>query len=147
MMRGLVLALALGAALPVQAAQISQEPGKPDALSHFENQLDHFVGSWAVTQQRLAAQAQTGRKGTTFLTPEQSRKFFSKLKSIPAAPAEEPPKERITLKPGQPCAIPLLNVLGRENVDPKMILPNRLKEGDGKIKIFAPPAPSCDDVK
>jgi hypothetical protein len=37
-------------------------------------------------------------------------------------------------------------VLRRGNVDPKMILPAG-PEVDGKIKIVAPPAPSCDDVK
>jgi hypothetical protein len=100
-MRGLMLALLVGAALRAQAQpQDPQEPAKRDALAHFKNQLDQFAGSWAVTQQRLAAQARAARKGAVFPGPQQSRNYFAGLKSIPAAPAVEPPKGRIVLKPG-----------------------------------------------
>jgi hypothetical protein len=56
-------------------------------------------------------------------------------------------RPKIALKPGQACAIPLLNVLPKEwRGDDKMvkrIAPPPYPSGD----VVAPPAPSCDDVK
>jgi hypothetical protein len=56
-------------------------------------------------------------------------------------------RPKVTLKPGQACAIPLLNVLTprNKNVD-RMAIPApsfRPLPGD----VVEPPAPSCDDVK
>ena len=120
-MRILILAVVLGAALHAQAPQGSPQPAPPEPA----------------------------RPGTGFPARPPSWKFFPDLKSLMAAPPVEPPRERISLKPGQACSIPLLNVLRRDNVDPKMILPSGPMVGakmDAKIRIVAPPAPSCDDV-
>lgn len=94
------------------------------------------------------------KPGTGLLTRQPFWKFFRDLKSLPAAPAAEPPGERISLKRGQACAIALLNVLRRDDVDPRMILPP-VPPVDARmdakmyasIRIVAPPAPSCDDIK
>ena len=56
-------------------------------------------------------------------------------------------RPKITLKPGQACAIPLLNVLRKEwREDEKMV--KHLPPPAYPSSDVAPvPAPSCDDVK
>jgi hypothetical protein len=130
-MRILIFAVVLGAILHAQAPQGSPQPASPEPASP------------------EPASPEPAKPGAGFPTRPPSWKFFPDLKSLTAAPAVEPPRERISLKPGQACAIPLLNVLRRDNVDPKMILPSGPAMGarmDAKIRIVAPPAPSCDDV-
>jgi hypothetical protein len=57
-------------------------------------------------------------------------------------------KPRIALKPGQACAIPLLNVLprrwGHDDMVKRMAPPPPQEKSP---EIVTPPAPSCDDVK
>jgi len=56
-------------------------------------------------------------------------------------------KPKIVLKPGQVCAIPLLNVLPRNwNGDPHMVRKIPAPFTSSK-EVILPPAPSCDDVK
>ena len=117
-MRGLILAVVLGAALDAQAPKGSPEPTNPGP-------------------------SEAAKTGSVFLTPEQARRFFGAVKWAPATPAAEARGKRTGLKAGQTCAIPLLNVLRRGNVDPKMILPAG-PPVDARIRIVAPPAPSCD---
>jgi hypothetical protein len=144
-MRGLILAAFLGAGLHAQAPRGTAEPGKPDALAQFKNQLEELAAQTAQSRAQLdQLAAQAAQKDRVFLTPEQSRKYFTESRSFPSAPMAEP-KQGLSLQPGQPCAIPLLNVLPRGNVDPKMILPAG-PPVDARIRIVAPPAPSCDDV-
>lgn len=53
---------------------------------------------------------------------------------------------RTALKPGQVCAIPLINVLPRRwNGDPRMRIP--IPKPVLPKDVVAPPAPSCDDVR
>ena len=111
----------------------------------------------AVVAVALHAQAPRGspepKPGTAYLLRQPSRqpawKFFPDLKSLLAAPAVGPPRERISLKLAQPlaqpCAIPLLNVLRRDNVDAKMILTPG-PAVDAKIRIVAPPGRRCQGV-
>ena len=56
-------------------------------------------------------------------------------------------RPRIALKPGQACAIPLLNVLPKDwRADEKMV--KRIPSPPvPSADVVAPPAPSCDDVK
>jgi hypothetical protein len=124
-MRSLILAVAFGAALQGQVPQGSPEPARPGATYRL----------------RQPSRQPSGQPPW---------KFFPDLKSLQTAPSVRMPRERISLKfaqpPAQTCAIPLRNVLRRANVDPKMILPPG-PEVDARIRIAAPPAPSCDDVK
>ncbi len=57
----------------------------------------------------------------------------------------------IPLAHGQPCAIPLINVLTKEaaRMDEKMVIPLPPKDGPRQftMKEVTPPAPSCDDIK
>jgi hypothetical protein len=85
------------------------------------------------------------KPGTGFLSRRLPWKLFPDLKSLPASAGANRPAERVILKPGQPCAVPLLRVTPRD-VDPKMILPSG-PPVDSRIRIVTPPAPSCDDVK
>ncbi|HXB69945.1 MAG TPA: hypothetical protein VNY05_16955 [Candidatus Acidoferrales bacterium] len=135
-MRVLILAVALGAALHAHAP-----PGSPQAAS------PQPASPQPASPQ--PASPEPAKPGTGFPPRQPSWKFFPDLKSLTAAPAAQPPRERISLKPGQACAIPLLNVLRPENVDPKMILPSGPAVGariEARIRIVTPPAPSCDDV-
>jgi hypothetical protein len=123
-MRGLIFAVMFAAALHAQAPQGSQEPAPPGAPYPWKR-------PW--------------RQPSWKLFPDLKSQSSPGGRPLPASPVMMP-KERIVLKLAQPCAIPLLNVLRRDNVDPKMILVPG-PEVDGKIRIVAPPAPSCDDVK
>lgn len=119
-MRGLILAVILSAALHAQASQGSPEPDKQGS-------------------------PEPARPGTGFLPRHPPWKLFPDLKSLPARPPVQPPARRITLKPGQPCAIPLVTVVPRD-VDPKMIVAPR-RSVESKVQTVRLPAPSCDDVK
>jgi len=56
-------------------------------------------------------------------------------------------KPKITLKPGQACAIPLLNVLQpRDKEIDRMVIPAPSFRASPQ-EVVEPPAPSCDDVK
>jgi len=55
-------------------------------------------------------------------------------------------RPKIALKPGQACAIPLLNVLRRTWGYDRMAVPAP-RARRSSPDIIAPPAPSCDDVK
>src|SRR6478752_7386822 len=56
-------------------------------------------------------------------------------------------KPKITLKPGQACAIPLINVLRQRDkkIDPMIVPAPSFRPLPGDV--VEPPAPSCDDVK
>jgi hypothetical protein len=56
---------------------------------------------------------------------------------------------KIALAPGQPCAIPLKNVLpeAAATADEKMIVPVPKSPPRFPAREVSPPAPSCDDVK
>ena len=63
---------------------------------------------------------------------------------VPPVVRQVPP--RIALRPGQKCAIPLLNVLPNHRFYDNMVkrLPPAPRPSP---EIVEPPAPSCDDVK
>jgi hypothetical protein len=63
-----------------------------------------------------------------------------------ARPAIVFSRPKITLKPGQPCAIPLLNVLRRNWGSDRMAIPVP-RWPKSSAEVILPPAPSCDDVK
>ncbi len=54
---------------------------------------------------------------------------------------------KITLKPEQACAIPLLNVLPRGPGSDRAMVKHVPPTPVPSAEIVVPPAPSCDDVK
>lgn len=68
--------------------------------------------------------------------------YFEQFK-LPAAPEQQP---KITLAPGQKCAIPLANALKKDETRDKMVF-HLPPAKHGTIAVIAPPAPSCDDVR
>ena len=65
----------------------------------------------------------------------------------PPPPAVVYVRPKIVLRPGQACAIPLLNVLPKDwRGDDKMV--KRVPPPPSpSADVVAPPAPSCDDVR
>ncbi|SPE34702.1 conserved exported hypothetical protein [Candidatus Sulfopaludibacter sp. SbA3] len=84
----------------------------------------------------LAAQTQNWRQPNL-------QQYFKQFK-VPEAAVRTQPK--ITLAPGQKCAIPLLNVLKKDNTNDHMTIQVPPSHG-WTMPIVAPPAPSCDDVR
>ncbi|HUI55124.1 MAG TPA: hypothetical protein VLY04_09140 [Bryobacteraceae bacterium] len=54
---------------------------------------------------------------------------------------------KVTLAPGQACAIPLVNVLRTDPHDRIVVAPRRFQTFEPKAPQVKVPAPSCDDVK
>ena len=130
-MRPLCLALVLSACLSAQAPPTrDQQPAAP---------------------QQKAPQASKPELPRPFkLTPEMAMKLFEQQKAQKHDRAAVPQAgNKLTLKPGQKCAVPLKNVLpAGMDPDPAMVKAPPPTPGAGlPMKEASPPAPSCDDVK
>jgi hypothetical protein len=80
-------------------------------------------------------------------TPAEAlKKLAQKMEALAARTRKPAENARSVPAPGQPCAIPLLNVL--HSIPPPVPMP-RVPAPPGKFHIreVVPPAPSCDDVK
>ena len=73
--------------------------------------------------------------------PPNLQQYFKQFK-MPA----EVPASKVTLQPGQKCAIPLQNALKKDETNDKMVFHSAPSKGS-TIVIVPPPAPSCDDVR
>ncbi len=73
--------------------------------------------------------------------------YFHQFK-LPLKPPAVATPPKITLAPGQQCAIPLLNALKKDATNDPMIRHLRPPKNPAASKgIVPPPAPSCDDVR
>lgn len=133
-MRIILVAACLSVTLTAQTQTGPARPG--NALQEFEKKLESFTPRTA---------PEPGVGGFSKINPL-SRLYRGGNLLRRSANLKTPSRERVTLAPGQPCSIPLRNLLPRKNVDRRMILPPP-KDRDLPIHIVAPPAPSCDDVK
>jgi hypothetical protein len=73
--------------------------------------------------------------------PPNLQQYFKQFK-LPATN----PTPKITLAPGQACAIPLVNVLKKDATNDRMVVHPARGKNPGTI-VVTPPAPSCDDVR
>ena len=74
------------------------------------------------------------------------KKFFQQHPGAVSVVA--PANGKVTLAPGQACAVPLSNVMPRGKLAPEPApMPAPAPEGNFPIKEVPLPAPSCDDVK
>jgi hypothetical protein len=120
-MRTLIPALLLTGGLLAQTPD-SKRPEATQPTPHF--QIDR------ATAMRMSEQQYVKPKEKLFL----------------AAPGPRADAGKLTLKPGQPCAVPLKKALAPSpNPDPKMIV--NIAPQSFPVSEVVLPAPSCDDVK
>lgn len=134
-MRGLIVAAFLSASLFAQTPKPA-EPGKPTTEQPGKS-FFHWQGMRSLNQAGKPAAGQA-------VKPEDLKKWEQFFKAAPAAGVAA--KDRTVLAPGQPCAIPLTNVLPSAPPpvpEPSVVVPH----GQFHIRQVVPPAPSCDDVK
>ena len=141
-MRCLILALFLSGSMVGQTPPPDGQSGKTDAPPPATGQKQPDEA----TAPKFFFSPQTPRMRQFQVNPEIWKKFFKNQKG-PATPFVPVSRKRVTvtLKPGQPCAIPLTNVLKFPMSD-HMIFPTPPPEKFPILQVV-PPAPSCDDVK
>jgi len=146
-MRFLWLAAFLSASLAAQTAPPSEQNGKtrteaPPAAAEQKSPEAPKVEKPPLFK--------LDRKSAMRLFEQQRKGQYSNPQADRGLTAPKP-GGKLTLKPGQPCAIPLINVLPPgPNPDPGILgkVPPRDPSGDKfAMKDVIPPAPSCDDVK